>query len=298
VGVTESNLGNKQSMDRFTDLEEQLSSQLGGRLRRAREEMQLSQKELGEALGYGPGMISAFENGQRRMKIEDLTRACIVLNRPPEYFLGEAALPASEPVGLSLRADLAALPSDELTNSMMELLDGIEADLPFGGSLVDLRELRPELAARETLRIAGVHEPPVKVADVCEALAVPIYKRPLPNSLSAAVMTLGEDTFAIGVNKGHPTRRQRFSVAHELGHAVLRHRASFYLEYAEDVWEPPDHSYEVEREANAFAAALLMDQRWVREDFASGIRDVDTLAKRYEVSSAAMGFRLSNLGLI
>lgn len=65
----------------------------------------------------------------------------------------------------------------------------------------------------------------------------------------------------------------------------------------EDHWEPPNYSYFDEREANAFAAALLMDERWVREDFAAGMRDVKELADRYAVSPAAMGFRLTNLSL-
>jgi Zn-dependent peptidase ImmA (M78 family) len=77
-----------------------------------------------------------------------------------------------------------------------------------------------------------------------------------------------------------------------------RHEASHYLEYAvEDAWEPPGYRYLDEREANSFAAALLMDARWLRADFAAGLRDVPGLAERYAVSQAAMGFRLINLGL-
>lgn len=40
-----------------------------------------------------------------------------------------------------------------------------------------------------------------------------------------------------------------------------------------------------------------MDERWLRQDFADGLRDLHALAERYEVSDAAMGFRLVNLGL-
>jgi len=167
-----------------------------------------------------------------------------------------------------------------------------------GGGVVDLGELRPEAAAREVLHIAGVTGPEVDMEAVCGLIGIRIYRRPLPESLSAAVMSIGVDAFVIAVNNSHGPGRRRFSVAHELGHAVLRHAAGYYLEYAvEDHWEPPNYSYFDEREANAFAAALLMDERWVREDFAAGMRDVKELADRYAVSSAAMGFRLTNLGL-
>jgi Zn-dependent peptidase ImmA (M78 family) len=285
-------------MDRFSNLEERLSDQIGGRLRQAREDRGLSQKELGEALGYKPSMISAFESGSRRMKLEDLTRACIVLDKPPEFFLGDISSRTREPVGLSLRADLATLPGEELAGAVDGLLEEIEADLPGGRPVVDLRELRPEVAAREVLRIADVRGPQVEMKDVCEILGIPIYRRALPDSLSAAVMSIGEDAFVIAVNNGHSPKRRRFSVAHEVGHAVLRHEAGYYLEYkVEDHWEPPNYSYFDEREANAFAAALLMDERWVREDYAAGMRDVQELAARYAVSSEAMGFRLVNLGL-
>jgi len=37
---------------------------------------------------------------------------------------------------------------------------------------------------------------------------------------------------------------------------------------------------------------------WLRADFASGLRDPLKLAKKYDVSPAAMGFRLRNLALI
>ncbi|HVO55961.1 MAG TPA: XRE family transcriptional regulator [Solirubrobacterales bacterium] len=286
-------------MDAFSELEARLSDQIGARLRQAREDKGLSQKEFGEAMGYGASMISAFEGGSRRMKIEDLTRACIVLDKPPEFFLGEISTPTRrEPVGLSLRADLETLPGEDLAGAVERLLEEIEADLPSGGPVVDLRELRPEVAAREVLQIAGIDRPQVEMKDVCRALGIPIYRRPLPDSLSAAVMNIDDDAFVIAVNRDHSPKRRRFSVAHEVGHAVLRHAAGYYLEYkVDDHWEPPGYSYFDEREANAFAAALLMDERWVREDFADGIRDVTDLAQRYAVSSEAMGFRLRNLGL-
>jgi Zn-dependent peptidase ImmA (M78 family) len=260
--------------------------------------MGLSQKELGESLGYGATMISAFETGGRRMKVEDLTRVCIVLNKPPEYFFAPQSVQRHEGVGLSLRAELAALPEQQLATSIGSFLDELEVDMPIGDPVPDLRDLRPEAAAREVLEIAEISTPPVAMERVCEALGIPLYRRRMPESLSAVVLSVGEDAFVVAVNKWHAQTRRRFSIAHEVGHAVLRHDASYYLEYAvDDAWEPPGFRYLDEREANAFAAALLMDERQVREDFAGGLRDLPSLARRYEVSQAAMGFRLMNLGL-
>lgn len=287
-------------VDRFSELEDRLSLQIGARLRHAREDKGLSQRELGEALGYKPAMISAFETGRRRMKLEDLTRACIVLDKDPQFFLATEALRESElpRIGLTLRAELAALPEADVAEALESFLDEIEAGLPKESTVPDLRHLQPEAAAREVLKLAKASQPPVEMERVCEAMGVPVFWRALPDSLSALVIATGGDGFAIGVNNWHPVTRRRFSIAHELGHAVLRHEASYYIEYAvDDAWEPPGYRYLDEREANSFAAALLMDEHWVRQDFASGWRDIASLANRYEVSPAAMGFRLVNLGL-
>jgi Zn-dependent peptidase ImmA (M78 family) len=122
---------------------------------------------------------------------------------------------------------------------------------------------------------------------------------PFPDALSALVVALAPDSFAIGVNRLHHRNRRRFSVAHELGHALLRHKAGYYLEFSDPTafGEPPNYHYEDERAANVFAASLLMDARWVRADFRNGTTDVTELAYRYRVSEEAMSFRLLNLGL-
>lgn len=232
------------------------------------------------------------------MKLEDLARACIVLNKDPDYFLRTEGSRLA-PVGMAMRAEVAALPQEDLRLALENFLDAVDEDkLPIG-ALPDLSHLRPDAAAREILDLAGASVPAVQMQEICETLDVPLHHRAdFPDQLSALVMTIDDGTYVIGVNEGHHPNRRRFSEAHELGHAVLRHEASYYLEYnTEDAGEPPGYRYLDEREANAFAASLLMDERWIREDFATGIRDVSELASRYEVSEVAMGFRLVNLGL-
>ena len=55
-------------------------------------------------------------------------------------------------------------------------------------------------------------------------------------------------------------------MAHECGHAVLRHSADYFLEFTDldPFGEARKPRYKDEREANAFSAALLMDRRWLR----------------------------------
>lgn len=288
--------------DRYEQIEHALSDQIGARLRAAREAMGISQLDLGEMLGYAPTMISAFEKGRRRMKLEDLARACIALGKEPEFFLQTESMRRTAAVGMTMRAEVAALPHEELRDSLDAFLDQVGSDARAApGAIPDLGHLRPEAAAREVLDIAGISEPPVQLEHICATLELPIYWRDdFPDALSAVVLTISDSSYAIAVNSHHSPKRRRFSIAHELGHAILRHEASYYLEYSlEDAGagDPPGYRFTDEREANAFAAALLMDERWVRDDFVRGLRDVPSLARRYDVSEAAMGFRLTNLGL-
>lgn len=284
--------------DRYGRIEHALSTEIGARLRAAREAAGVSQQDLGEALGDAPTTISAFEKGRRRMKVEDLARACIVLGKEPDFFLRTESMRAA-PVGMAMRAEVAALPQQDLRGALENFLDAVDQDELAIGTLPDLSQLRPDAAAREVLDLAGVTGPAVQMQEICEALDVPLYHRSdFPDALSALVITINDGSYVIGVNERHHPNRRRFSEAHELGHAVLRHEASYYLEYyTEDAGEPPGYRYLDEREANAFAASLLMDERWIREDFANGIWGVSELAARYEVSEVAMGFRLVHLGL-
>jgi Zn-dependent peptidase ImmA (M78 family) len=53
-----------------------------------------------------------------------------------------------------------------------------------------------------------------------------------------------------------------------------------------------------EQVCDHFAANVLMPKTWIKRDFGNGIQDVDRLARRYRVSTAAMTYRLTQLGLL
>lgn len=74
-----------------------------------------------------------------------------------------------------------------------------------------------------------------------------------------------------------------------------------YVAFRDD--KSSEGSDKEEVEANAFGAALLMPARLVREEIKKNDLDLDdeddlnALAKRFNVSTAAMSYRLVNLGL-
>lgn len=60
---------------------------IGKRIRAAREEVGLSQEQLGAKVGYSAMGISHLENGDRQIKIDDLGKIAQVLGVGTAYFL-------------------------------------------------------------------------------------------------------------------------------------------------------------------------------------------------------------------
>jgi Zn-dependent peptidase ImmA (M78 family) len=102
----------------------------------------------------------------------------------------------------------------------------------------------------------------------------------------------------IVLNAAEGESRRRFTLAHELGHwichcAAGRDQPVFCRE--RDLSQASDRA--LEREANVFAAELLMPERELRAAFARAA-DVRELAEVFAVSPLAMQWRLYSFGLI
>ena len=103
----------------------------------------------------------------------------------------------------------------------------------------------------------------------------------------------------IELNAEEPEARRRFTLAHELGHwicqCVGRTPAPMYCRAEEVTADPAARA--VEREANIFAAELLMPERAVLQAWEE-MRGAAPCAARFEVSPTAMHWRLYALGLV
>jgi Zn-dependent peptidase ImmA (M78 family) len=97
-----------------------------------------------------------------------------------------------------------------------------------------------------------------------------------------------------------PTRRYRFTIAHELGHWICHAQQEVGEEQptycrSQDLAQDADRA--LEREANVFGAELLMPEVAVREAWAA-VADAAEVAARFEVSALAAQWRLYSFGLI
>jgi hypothetical protein len=95
-----------------------------------------------------------------------------------------------------------------------------------------------------------------------------------------------------------PTRRPRFTIAHELGHWICHAQGTAAAPTfcrAQDVSQDADRA--VEREANVFGAELLMPEPAVRDAWAA-FPELARVAGRFGVSALAAQWRLYSFGLL
>lgn len=246
-------------------------------------------------LALSQAAVSQIEAWRRSPRIDELALLSRLLARDVDYFLSPMR-EQSQMLGMTFRAATAELPLPDLREALGKFIDEVEAQ-PAPGTKLSIKATEPAAAARETLEKSGQDTVPVNIKRIAARLGVGLFFRPLPDALSAFLLR-GDGQSVIGVNSNQASVRQRFSAAHECGHFVLRHADDSLFDYAVPATsdgEPPGYDPQNEREANTFAAELLMPADRLREEAAS--MSLARLAKRYEVSQEAMSFRLLNLGL-
>lgn len=141
-------------------------------------------------------------------------------------------------------------------------------------------------------------QPPVDPKTIAEFLGFTVLPYDLPDTTSGLTF-IEEGVKAIGVNSRHAPTRQRFSIAHELGHYLNGHESydsgGTHIESQPSYLNPQQRQ---EIEANEFAAELLMPTDWLKHDVAELGADGAALAKRYGVSEQAMWIQLLDLKLM
>ncbi len=162
-----------------------------------------------------------------------------------------------------------------------------------------IRSPEARLRATQVLKLVSASAPPTDVKAVAQRLGFDIIDYDFPNLTSAVTyIEAAEGVRAIGVNRRHAVVRQRFSAAHEIGHFLCGHEAfddaHVHVEESQHQWNSQSAQ---EREADEFAAELLMPLEWLKRDISKLGLDVTALARRYQVSEQAMWIQLFNHGL-
>ena len=292
---------------------------LGHGLTKARERMGYRQDNAAAALGVTRAMISYWENGRREPSDPQLaalarlyrTSAADLLSgefggKPDEAEMlfrgGDAGEPSAARPGVQDFLDfldryerLAELVGVELRGMHVSPFRGVDG----AGTADDIRRKAEEVRAHLRLGLG----PLADIDALCALLGVTVYRSSLGSDLSETISggfyahpAVG---FSLLVNAEMTLGRRRFTIAHELAHALFHSgRRKFFLSGAA---KSPQ-----ERFADRFAGEFLMPTEGVRrimEEHGVGTRvsepaDVIHLQRCFNVSYATALVRLQQGGFL
>jgi Zn-dependent peptidase ImmA (M78 family) len=136
---------------------------------------------------------------------------------------------------------------------------------------------------------------PVDLNSMAAAVGVRVETLPLGGDVSGKIERSPDGGFVISLNSHDGHRRRRFTLAHELAHYLL-HRDLIGDGITDSAMYRSSLSNEVERQANRFAADLLMPAALVRRFWREGECSFAGMALRFDVSNEAARIRLKDLG--
>lgn len=258
-----------------------------------------TQKGFSEAIGAEPSTVSRVENGVTQPTVEMTEKAAVVLALPVEFFQQ-----SERPYGLPMSVHpmwraKAAVPQYMVDQALAELnlrvmhvrrlIRSVEYEPVLALPEIDLSEASgdPEqvaaLVRRTWMMPAG---PVVELTQWVERAGCFVMHTELPDSAMSGVTLRVPDMHpCIFLNRTMPADRLRHTLAHELGHLVM-HRYP---------------SEDMEREANAFAAAFLMPANDIRPVFTGkkvDLRLFATLKPEWRVSMQSLLYRAATLGFV
>lgn len=288
-------------------------SEVGERLRIAREAVKLTQAEAAAGISVARTTLVAIEQGQRRVRIDELQQLAKLYNTSVNALLrSEAVFTDVAPKfrklseGSDISAEHAAKLLSDLARAEVELenLLGVqhvrnyppERPIMPGDVRAQAEQDAQEFRQRLGLGSAPIHD----LVTLLELeLGVRVYVRRFDGRISGLFVYDDALGACMLLNANHPRERRTATAGHETGHFVSTRRLPEILQ--DDTVE----SSRDERYANAFSRALLMPARSVMQKFKELIagsarvtrRHVIVLAHFFGVSREAMVRRLEELGL-
>src|SRR3954470_20143321 len=150
--------------------------------------------------------------------------------------------------------------------------------------------------ARERLGLDATSPVACVLTLVEQDAGLPVAIGAMPDGVAGALYRNGAGSVA-WVNGGQANVRQRFTLAHELGHVACGHEGTA-VDTFDTIFGSSHDPREVE--ANAFAAELLAPRAGVTAmiDGDPGLEDLVRLAARFGISTIASLYRCSTLELV
>jgi Zn-dependent peptidase ImmA (M78 family)/transcriptional regulator with XRE-family HTH domain len=226
----------------------------------AREARGMSQSELAHSLGVTQGYISKMEMMQLPIPDDILEKLCKVLHYPRSFFLQDR-----ERIGVGINEVFhrksSAVPKrlidqvhahfDIRIQHLEALLHAVEIEVTLPQLDID-QYLDPEKIAQLTRAYLHIPRGPIKnliktAEDAGVIIIIFDFETPKIDGTSRWIPGIP----VVFLNAQVPADRQRFTLAHELGHLIMH--------------KVPDSN--MEQQAHAFAAEFLMPARDIQGDF-------------------------------
>lgn len=151
----------------------------------------------------------------------------------------------------------------------------------------------------EILNKYGGGNLPINVLEIAKKANVLV--KYAPSTKFSGLLYRKDSNAFMAISSSESNVRQRFTIAHELGHFFLHPQKDTFVEFRDNEKNIARGVKEIQ--ANKFAAALLMPRKLLEKDIKS-FKNTDLtktvisfLAEKYNVSEEAMTFRLMNLNL-
>lgn len=243
---------------------------IGRRIRHARERRGINQQTVADALGIPRTAVTNIEAGTRSVSTLELTKLGALFNLPPAAFFDGSGV--SDLAVVRARALSEATNSPEFGSIIDRMIDlcreGAElrrlldqenpVSLPdYAQRIVNAGDAvrQGEWRAREERRRLGLCNAPIGnlpalIGD--QGVWVASANKDFPPNVSGLFLNHPAIGMAILINGNHDPARQRFSYAHEYGHALFDSQEELRLTLDRNSSEL------VEKRANAFAAGFLM----------------------------------------
>ncbi|EAA8812185.1 ImmA/IrrE family metallo-endopeptidase [Salmonella enterica subsp. enterica serovar Agama] len=144
--------------------------------------------------------------------------------------------------------------------------------------------------AINTLKVRPI---PFDLDDFISKIGIDLQRTAMADELSGMLQKNAEGRWTITVNSLHHPKRQRFTLAHELGHYFLhRNRAKSFVDEA---LYRSTHMDSMEYEANNFAGALLMPKNQLITFMNSNGPNAELISEYFDVSVLAAKIRVETL---
>lgn len=263
----------------------------------AREAQGLTQDELARRSGLSQSSICKAEKGVRPLPDPDIPKAARVLRVTPEllswpdevYGFGSASffhrkqqsLPQRTLKKIQARVNL-------LRMRIQRLASGISVDTPLSIPRIDIDEAgsAAEIARRVRAAWRLPMGPLARLVSTVEAAGGTVVRRDFETHRINAISVWHPGTGPLFVlNENLAPERQRFVLAHELGHMIIHEG------------EPPRD--EAEREADQFAEEFLMPSAEIASDLLNiDVRKAMTLKPYWRVPMQSLILRAEHLDMI